>query len=66
MALFRIETVEDAETGRFGIAIYYPADADEPFVTTAPRYKSAAVAEMDTLATIAALANNPAPEETGR
>lgn len=66
MALFRIETVEDPETGRFGIAIYFPADAEKPFVTTAPRYKSAAAAETDTLATIAALANNPAPEDSNR
>jgi hypothetical protein len=63
MALFRIEAVEDPATGRFSIELYFPADADRPYVTTAPRYKSAAAAEVDTLAIIAAAANNPAPEE---
>lgn len=59
MALVRIEPIEDAATGRFGIAIYYPADAERPFVTTAPRYMTAAAAETDTLAILAAAANTP-------
>jgi hypothetical protein len=62
MALFRIETVEDAATGRFAVEIYFPADAAQPYVTTAPRYMTPAAAENDILATIAAAANNPAPE----
>jgi hypothetical protein len=66
MTLFRIETVEDENTGRFSVELYFPADADRPYVTTAPRYKSAAAAEIDTLAIIAAAANNPAPEESRR
>lgn len=66
MALFRIEAVEDKSTGRFGIEIYYPADARQPYVTTAPRYMTAAAAETDTLAIIAAAANNPPPEKSGR
>jgi hypothetical protein len=66
MTLFRIETVEDENTGRFSVELYFPADADRPYVTTAPRYKSAAAAEIDTLAIIAAAANNPTPEESRR
>ncbi|MBD3847459.1 hypothetical protein J2X48_004381 [Bosea sp. BE271] len=63
MPLIRIESVEDAASGRFAIEIYYPADAERPLVTTAPRYKSAAAAEQDTIAILASTANNPAPEE---
>jgi hypothetical protein len=63
MPLIRIEPVEDRQSGRFSIEIYYPADAERPLVTTAPRYKSAAAAEQDTIAILAAAANNPAPEE---
>ncbi len=63
MPLIRIEPVEDRATGRFAIEIYYPADAERPLVTTAPRYKSAAAAEQDTIAILASSANNPAPEE---
>jgi len=63
MPTIRIEPVEDQASGRFGLAIYYPADADRPLVTTAPRYRSAAAAEQDTIAILAATANNPPPEE---
>ena len=63
MPLIRIEPIEDQVTGRFAIAIYYPADAERPLVTTAPRYKSAAAAEQDTIAILASNANNPVPEE---
>lgn len=66
MPLIRIESVEDAASGRFAIEIYYPADADRPLVTTAPRYKSAAAAEQDTIAILASTANNPAPEEPAK
>ena len=61
MPLFRIETIEDPATGRFAVEIYFPADAHQPYVTTAPRYMTAAAAETDILATIAAAANNPGP-----
>jgi hypothetical protein len=61
MPVFRIEAVEDPSTGRFAIEIYYPADAQQPYVTTAARYMTGAAAENDILATIAAAANNPAP-----
>ena len=63
MPLIRIEPVEDAQSGRFAIEIYYPADAERPLVTTAPRYKSAAAAEQDTIAILASAANNPPPQE---
>ena len=39
--------------------IYPPADAEQPFVTTEPRYKTAAAAENDTIAIMASRANNP-------
>ncbi len=64
MPLIRIEPVEDPQSGRYALEIYYPADADRPLVTTAPRYKSAAAAEQDTIAILAAAANNPPPEPT--
>jgi hypothetical protein len=66
MALFRVETVENPKTGRFAVEIYFPADSEKPYVTTEPRYASAAAAENDILATIAAAANNPAPEQKRR
>jgi hypothetical protein len=59
MPLFRIETVEDKTSGRYAIEIYFPADAEQPYVTTAARYMTSAAAENDILATIAAAANNP-------
>ena len=57
MALIRIEPEEDETTGRFYVAIYYPADADQPFVTTGARYQTAAAAENDVIAIIASGAN---------
>jgi hypothetical protein len=57
MPLVRIEPVEDKKTGRYFIEIYYPADADAPYVTTEPRYQSSAAAENDTIAIIASAAN---------
>ncbi|WP_158871412.1 hypothetical protein [Antarcticirhabdus aurantiaca] len=59
MALIRIEAVEDRATGRFGLEIYHPHDAQRPIVTTAPRYASAAAVENDAIALIASAANNP-------
>jgi hypothetical protein len=58
MAMVRIEPVEDEKSGRFYVAIYYPADAEQPFVTTEPRYQSAAAAENDIIAIIASGANS--------
>ena len=57
MPLLRIEPVEDPKTGRYFIEIYYPADAEAPFATTAARYETAAAAENDTIAIVAAAAN---------
>jgi len=57
--IIRIEAVEDKKSGNYFVEIYYPADAEQPFVTTAPRYKSAAAAEHDTIAILAAAANRP-------
>ena len=57
MPLLRIEPVEDPRTGLYFIEIYYPADAEAPFATTAARYQTAAAAENDTIAIIAAAAN---------
>ena len=58
MAVIRIEAVEDARSGLFALEIYHPAEAAEPFVTTEPRYASAAAAENDIIAIIAAAANS--------
>lgn len=57
MSLIRIEPVKDATTDKYYVEIYFPADAPQPFVTTAPRYKSVSAAEIDTIAIIAAAAN---------
>ena len=57
MALIRIKPVKDDQSQMFSIAIYHPADADQPIVTTRARYQTAAAAENDVLAIIAAAAN---------
>jgi hypothetical protein len=59
MATLRIEPRQDTATGLWFLAVHMPADSAEPFVTTAPRYASAAAAEQDFVATIAATANRP-------
>jgi hypothetical protein len=59
MATLRIEPRQDAATGLWFLAVHMPADSAEPFVTTAPRYASAAAAEQDFVALIAANANRP-------
>ena len=59
MPLIRIEPVCDEVTGQYFVEIYNPHDADRPFVTTAPRYGSAAAAENDVVAIIAAAASSP-------
>jgi hypothetical protein len=59
MATLRIEPKQDSATGLFYLAVFMPADAAQPFVTTAPRYASAAAAEQDMIATITAAANRP-------
>ena len=57
MALIRIEAKQDEATGLYYLEIYHPADASAPFVTTVPRYRTAAAAETDLIATIAAAGN---------
>jgi len=57
MALVRFEPVLDPQAGRYFLEIYSPHDADRPFVTTQPRYLTAAAAESDLLAIIAAAAS---------
>jgi len=57
MALIRIEAVLDATSGKYRLDIYSPHDAEQPVVTSAPRYQSAAAAEIDLLAIIAAAAS---------
>ena len=59
MPIIRIEAVQDEKSGNYFVEIYHPADAEQPFVTTEPRYKSAAAAEHDTIAILAAAANRP-------
>jgi hypothetical protein len=59
MATLRIEPIRDPATGLFYLAVYMPADSQSPFVTTAPRYMSAAAAEQDMIATLTAAANRP-------
>jgi hypothetical protein len=57
MALLRIEAERDPATGRFYLEFYYPADSSQPYVTTEPRYKTAAAAEADVIASMAVAAN---------
>lgn len=57
MPLLRIEPVRDPVSGRFSLEIYYPADGTQPYVTTEPRYQTAAAAESDIIAALAVMAN---------
>jgi hypothetical protein len=59
MAVIRIEPKLDASSGLYYVEIFHPAEAEQPFVTTEPRYKTAAAAENDVIAIIASRANNP-------
>jgi hypothetical protein len=59
MPTLRIEATQDGATGLYFLAVYMPAEATSPFVTTAPRYMSAAAAEQDMIATLTAAANRP-------
>ncbi|SHN81566.1 hypothetical protein SAMN05444170_4770 [Bradyrhizobium erythrophlei] len=58
MALIRIEPKLDASSGLYCVEIFHPAEAEQPFVTTEPRYKTAAAAENDVIAIIASRANS--------
>lgn len=66
MAIIRIEAVHDPKSDLYFIEIYSPADSDRPYVTTTPRYKSAAAAENDAIAILAAKANNPPATTAGK
>jgi hypothetical protein len=59
MAMIRIEPKRDPSTALYYVEIFHPAEAEQPFVTTEPRYKTAAAAENDIIAIIATRANNP-------
>lgn len=57
MTLIRIEPVLDESSGRYFLEIYTPHDAEQPFVTTQPRYGSGAAAENDLIAILASAAS---------
>jgi hypothetical protein len=59
MALIRIEPRKDPATDLYYLEIFHPAESAQPFVTTEPRYKTAAAAENDIIAILASRANNP-------
>lgn len=59
MPLIRLEAALDPVSGKYFLEIYNPHDAPAPFVTTQPRYGSAAAAETDAIATLAAAASMP-------
>ncbi len=59
MPTIRIEPERDPATGLYFLAVFMPAEATQPYVTTAPRYASAAAAEQDMVASIAAAASRP-------
>ena len=59
MALIRIEPKRDERSSLYYIEIYNPADAPAPFVTTEPRYMTAASAENDIVAGLSAILNRP-------
>jgi hypothetical protein len=58
MTLVRLEPKKDHSTDLYYLEIYHPADAQQPFVTTEPRYKTAAAAENDVIAIIASRSSN--------
>jgi len=58
MALIRIEPRKDPSTDLYYVEIFHPAESEQPFVTTEPRYKTAAAAENDLIAIIASRASN--------
>jgi hypothetical protein len=66
MVLIRIEPVRDPASGKYFIEIYTPHDAPVPFVTTATRYQSAAAAEIDAIAILAAAASTPVKSDWER
>jgi hypothetical protein len=65
MALIRLEPRKDAASGLYYVEIYHPADSEQPFVTTEPRYKTAAAAENDVIAIMATRASSPSTGGAG-
>lgn len=63
MPLIRVEPVLDPATGRYLLEIYHPHDAPAPFVTTQPRYQTAAAAETDVIAILAVAASGAGPDK---
>lgn len=59
MALIRIEPKKDEHSSMYFVEIYNPSDATTPFVTTEPRYMTAAGAENDVIAGLSAMLNRP-------
>lgn len=59
MALLRIEPRLDSNSGHYFLEVFWPHDAERPFVTTQPRYQTSAAAETDLIAIIAAAASTP-------
>ena len=62
MPLIRVEPILDPVSGKYFLEIYHPHDSAAPFVTTQPRYGSAAAAENDVIAMLAAAASTPRRE----
>jgi hypothetical protein len=65
MALLRIEPRLDPGSGAYFLEVFWPHDAERPFLTTAPRYGSSAAAENDLIAIIGAAASAPRRAEPG-
>jgi hypothetical protein len=63
MTLVRVEPKKDRASDLYYLEIYHPADSQQPFVTTEPRYKTAAAAENDVIAIIASRGNSAPPED---
>ena len=59
MALIRIEPKKDEQSSMYFVEIYNPSDATVPFVTTEPRYMTAAGAENDVIAGLSTMMNRP-------
>jgi hypothetical protein len=65
MTIIRIEARQDPASHLYYLEVYHPADAQQPFVTTQPRYKTQAAAENDLIAIVAAAANSPRQDRSG-
>ncbi len=65
MPLIRIEPVLDPKSGNYFLEIYHPHDSQAPFVTTQPRYRTAAAAENDLIAIVSAAASTSRKADAG-